>query len=385
MKTLLLGRLGLGLGLAICLGLGCASLTTRTVAPPDDRVAPAGVVHVRWRVELHAHQLFEARPEECAVGVVAGGRLVIGSRAGSMVGVSTANGHIDWATAATGGIDSEARLDPEHGQVYMGADDGSFYAIEPATGRIRWTYRAKGAIDERAELGGDTVYLASSADQVIALDARTGKWRWQYDRETPDGFTIHGYGGPRLHGNQLLEGFADGFLVSLQISNGEVAWAHGLAGTSEQFVDVDSTPVLDGQTVLAASYSGGVYALDLKDGATRWRAPIEGVGPLSLIDGRIYFASPRSGLHALAKQDGQILWRQGLPDAGDMTAPQAVGRFLVFSGSRGGLFVVEPATGRLLEVFNPGNGVCAGGTYDPATQRFYLLSNGGTLYALDID
>jgi outer membrane protein assembly factor BamB len=348
-------------------------------------VAPAGVVHVRWRVELHAHQLFEARPEECAVGVVAGGRLVIGSRAGSMVGVSTANGHIDWATAATGGVDSEARLDAEHGQVYMGADDGSFYAIEPATGRIRWTYRAKGAIDERAELGGDTVYLASSADQVIALDARTGKWRWQYDRETPDGFTIHGYGGPRLHGNQLLAGFADGYLVSLQISNGEVAWAHGLAGTSEQFVDVDSTPVLDGQTVLAASYSGGVYALDLKDGATRWRAPIEGVGPLSLIDGRIYFASPRSGLHALSKQDGQILWRQGLPDAGDMTAPQAVGRFLVFSGSRGGLFVVDPASGQLLEVFNPGNGVCAGGTYDPATQRFYLLSNGGTLYALDID
>jgi outer membrane protein assembly factor BamB len=384
MKTLRLGG-RVGLGLALCLGFGCASLTTRTVAPPDDRVAPAGVVHVRWRVELHAHQLFEARPEECAVGVVAGARLVIGSRGGSMVGVSTANGHVDWATAATGGIDSEARLDPEHGQVYMGADDGSFYAIEPATGRIRWTYRAKGAIDERAELGGETVYLASSADQVIALDARTGKWRWQYDRETPDGFTIHGYGGPRLHGNQLLAGFADGFLVSLQISNGEVAWARGLAGTSEQFVDVDSTPVLDGQTVLAASYSGGVYALDLKDGATRWRAPIEGVGPLSLIDGRIYFASPRSGLHALAKQDGQILWRQGLPDAGDMTAPQAVGRFLVFSGSRGGLFVVEPASGQLLEVFNPGNGVCAGGTYDPATQRFYLLSNGGTLYALDID
>ena len=376
--------MALGISALMMLLGGCAALTTRTVAPPDDRVAPAGVVHVRWRMELHTHQLFEARPEECAQGVVAGGHLVIGSRAGAMVGVATEDGHIDWATAATGGIDSEARFDVEHGQVYMGADDGAFYAIEPDTGRVRWSYHAKGAIERRAEVGRDTVYVATSADQVVALDARTGKWRWQYDRETPDGFTIHGYSGPQLHNGQVLAGFADGYLVSLQASTGEVVWAHSLAGTSEQFVDVDSTPVLDGDSVLAASYSGGVYALDSKDGSTRWRSLIEGVGPLSLIAGRIYFASPRAGLHAISRQDGQIFWRQGLPDAGDMTAPLSVGRYLVFSGSRGGLFVVEPATGQLLEVFNPGNGICAGGTYDPVTDRFYLLSNGGTLYALDI-
>jgi outer membrane protein assembly factor BamB len=380
---------------------GCASATVRERAA-EERVAPAGIVHVRWRTELHAHKLFEPQPEECASGALTGDRLVIGSRAGSIVGVRIADGHVDWATAASGGIDSPARFDVGRGQVYVGADDGSFYAVDPRDGRIRWSYRAKGAIEREAEFGpvsndggparstgkpgtpgSDSVYVATAADRVFALDATTGKWRWQYERETPDGFTIHGYGAPRLQGTQLLVGFADGNLVSLQTATGEVTWARSLASVSDQFVDVDSTPVLDGNKIYAASYSGGVYGIDAKDGAVRWRLPTEGAGPLSLIGGRLYFAASREGLHAVST-DGQILWRQGLADAGDLTAPLALGKYLAFSGSRGGLFIVDATNGDLLEVFNPGQGICAAATLDPSGTRLYILSNGGSLYALDV-
>ena len=368
--------------LSVALG-SCAGVTAREAKPANDRVGPAGIVHVRWRTELHAHNLFEPTPQECASGALAGDRLVIGSRASSIVGVRLSDGRIDWATKASGGIDSPARYDAQRGQVYIGADDGSFYAVGAADGRVRWTYRAKGAIEREAEIGSDAVYVATAADRVIALDAATGKWRWQYERETPDGFTIHGYGAPRLRGNHLLVGFADGNLVALQSASGEVAWARSLAAVSDQFVDVDSTPVLDRDTIYAASYSGGVYGLDAKDGGVRWRLGTEGAGPLSLLDGRLYFVAPREGLHALST-DGQILWRQGLAEAGDLTAPLALGRYLLFSGSRGGLFIVDAAGGDLLEVFNPGQGICARATLSADGTRVYVLSNGGTLYALEI-
>lgn len=369
--------------LAAAFAGSCARLTVRDAKPLDERAAPAGIVHVRWRTELHAHKLFEPSPQECASGAVAGDRLVIGSRASSIVGVRLSDGHIDWATATSGGIDSPARYDARRGQVYVGADDGAFYAVGAEDGRIRWTYRTKGAIDREAELGSDAVYLATGADRVVALDAATGKWRWQYERETPDGFTIHGYGAPRLRGTQLMVGFADGNLVALQAATGEVAWTRSLAAVSDQFVDVDSTPVFDRDTVYAASYSGGVYGLDVRDGGVRWRLGTEGVGPLSLLGGRLYFVAPREGLHAVTT-DGQILWRQGLADAGDLTAPLALGRYLVFSGSRGGLFIVDASNGDLLEVFNPGQGICASVTVSSDGTRLYVLSNGGTLYALDI-
>ena len=46
--------------------------------------------------------------------------------------------------------------------------------------------------------------VASAADRLVALEPRTGKSIWQYERESPEGFTIHGHSGPRLHRHHLL-------------------------------------------------------------------------------------------------------------------------------------------------------------------------------------
>ena len=250
-----------------------------------------------WRTTLHEHGLFEPEPEECATGALANGHLVIGSRASNVVGVAPDTGHVDWVTGVSGGVDSTARFDPSHGQVYVGADDGTFYAFYPASGAVRWTYHGKGASNARPS-GSHLIYAASATDRVVALEPATGKWRWQYEREMPEGFTIHGYAAPRLHGNQLLTGFADGYFVSLAAASGEVVWARSLATASEQFVDVDTTPALAGDLAYVASYSGGLCAVDLLDGVIKWRLPVEGVGDVSVADGRLFFVAPRQGLHS---------------------------------------------------------------------------------------
>jgi outer membrane protein assembly factor BamB len=365
---------------------GCASATVRRLDDSTAPVHPAGIVQIAWRVSLHDHGLFEPAPEECASGVLADGRLVLGSRAASVVGVAPDTGHIDWVTTVSGGVDSEARFDAARGQVYIGADDGSFYAVDPKTGKIRWTYRGKGAIERPVDIGSDLVYVTSAADRIVALEAATGKWRWQYERDMPEGFTIHGYAGARLRGDRLLAGFADGYLVSLAAATGDVVWAKSLAGASEQFVDVDTTPAFGqlGDTTYVSSYSGGLYALDTRDGTQRWRLGIEGAGDVTAAAGRLYFVAPRFGLHA-AHPDGHVLWRQGLSEAGDLTHPMVIGQYLVFSGSRAGMFVVNGSTGELLEIFNPGHGVCASPTWDEANHRLYVLSNGGSLYALNLN
>ena len=48
------------------------------------------------------------------------------------------------------------------------------------------------------------------------------------------------------------------------------------------------------------------------------------------------------------------------------------------------MFVVDRATGALLEMFNPGHGVCAAPTLDAVNRRLYVLSNSGSLYALSL-
>jgi outer membrane protein assembly factor BamB len=371
--------------LAAASALGCFGATVRRADQRGGHEYPAGVTALRWRTPINQRELFEPRPEECASGAVVGNRLIIGSRAGQVVALDLADGKIVWQTPVSGGVDAEARFDPSYGQVYVGTDDGFVYAVDPQSGGIRWSYRGKGAIERRPELGGDAIYVASAADRLVALEPRTGKSIWQYERESPEGFTIHGHSGPRLHRGLVYTGFSDGFLMALNAGTGDVVWARSLASASEQYVDVDSTPATLGEDVLlASSYSGGLYALSATSGDVRWRLGIEGASGVQVIGNRLYFAAPRDGLTALTLT-GDILWRQGLAEAGDLTPPVGVGPLLVFSGSRAGLFLVDRASGKLLEIFNPGRGMCASATIGPDGRTLYALANSGTVYALTLN
>jgi len=369
----------LGLLLVLC-GCGGGALHRATEARHE---YPAGVVQMRWRMVIHPYSASEAQPEECATGALVDSRLILGSRAGRVAAVDTASGRLIWSVPIAGGVDGEARFDQAHGQVYLGSDDGIFYALDPQEGTTRWSYKGKGAVERQPEVGAALVYFASAANRVVALEAATGKKRWQYERDTPEGFSIHGHAGPRLGGDVIYTGFDDGYLVALGAETGELRWAHSLAAASDQFVDVDSTPVLRDDLVIAASYSGGLYALRAKDGEVVWRLGVEGAVAIRAGATRLYVASPRDGLAAVTMQ-GRIAWRQGLAQAGDLTSPQEVGPYLIFTGGRSGLFVVDRSNGQLLQVFDPGRGMCAVPLIDAERREIYVLANSGTLYALSL-
>ena len=172
----------LGLLLVLC-GCGGGALHRATEARHE---YPAGVVQMRWRMVIHPYSASEAQPEECATGALVDSRLILGSRAGRVAAVDTASGRLIWSVPIAGGVDGEARFDQAHGQVYLGSDDGIFYALDPQEGTTRWSYKGKGAVERQPEVGAALVYFASAANRVVALEAATGKKRWQYERDTPE-------------------------------------------------------------------------------------------------------------------------------------------------------------------------------------------------------
>jgi outer membrane protein assembly factor BamB len=268
------------------------------------------------------------------------------------------------------------------GKIYLGTDDGSLVCLDAGTGKELWRYATRGAIWHPPVGWGELILFANDADHVYALERATGKWRWQYERETPEEYTVRGHGGVAVAGDRVYAGFADGNLVALAAASGDPVWVRSLAASETQFVDVDTTPVVDGEIIYVASASGGVWAIDAKDGSERWRAPITGASGIAMDGGRLYVTAADEGIHALDLA-GHVIWRQGLRGAGDPSEPIISGEYLFFGAASAGLFVVEKRSGKLVQQFNPGFGVSAAPTLGGG--RLFVLSNGGVLYAMSVE
>ncbi len=363
--------------LVVLLIAGC-STSAGTVR--EHFVAPADVLRVRWRQHLTEEPLIEYKPQEFAAATSDGRRVFVGSSAGGFYAFDATDGSILWHRKLVGGISARPRYVASENTVFVGSQGGAVYALDASTGANRWVYDVKGPVESQPTYADGMVYFASGENRVYAVDAHKGTWKWQYDRESPENnFTIRGYAAPLVLNGRVYAGFSDGYLACLTASSGDVIWARSLAGEATRFTDVDGTPTVAGGTLYVSSYSGGVYALDPKDGSTRWRYDVEGAGTVRVHDGRVYFSAAKFGLHAL-DLDGHVLWRQALAAGGELSTPLLVGRYVLVSSPAAGTYVADATTGHLYQFFYQGHGITAEPTTDG--RQVYVLSNGGYFYAL---
>lgn len=368
-----------GVGLAAgCVGLPPGEEPRVDVGQP--------VLHLRWKLVTADHGRTRV-PQEFA-GVVAGGGYVYGgSSGGRFFALDAVDGRVRWSQPL-GSVASRPVMGPD--RLFVGTNDGELLAVSLDHGDVMWRYPTRGPILGTPRLVGDTVVFSNEADQVYALDARTGAFRWQYKGETPEEYILRGHAGVAVDGDLVFTGFASGQMVALRLGNGSVAWLTTLKGDDDRFVDVDATPVVVGDTVFVSSSSGGVWALDKTTGLVRWRLPLEGAtasagqgatGGLTSDGERLYVAAAELGVYAL-DLDGNILWRQGTRGGGEPGPPVVVGDRLFYVLADGGLFIADKRSGRLLQSFDPGDGVSA----EPLVtdDLAYVLSNRGVLYALDL-
>lgn len=369
-------RLLASLLLTLALAAACARNyrlddTTPISEPPSD------VFRVLWHRKLVQRKLLDFRPQEWATAAIDDkGRVFVGSSGGVFFAIDAATDRTIWSREIGAGISSVPAIDGVAGLIFVGADDGRIRALDLKTGKQRWSYATQGTVDRTPVFSEGFVLFTTSEGRIYALDESTGKWRWQYDREVPEGFTIQGYAGVAIQGSTAFTGFADGMLVALRVYSGDVVWTRDLSGGKKQFVDVDATPVLMGDTLLTSSYAGGVYAVSTDTGSIRWQHPVEGASTVAVHDGRIFLTAPKVGVVALDTH-GHLLWRQAVP-RGVPSVPVAAGPYLFVAGTEMGLFAVDAASGRLLQYFDPGHGLSA----PPAVNMGYLstLTNQGHLY-----
>jgi outer membrane protein assembly factor BamB len=224
---------------------------------------------------------------------------------------------------------------------------------------------------------------------VIGFDRATGEALWRYQREAPEGFYVSEHAGLALSGDRLLTGFTDGVVVALDARDGSILWERDTTGDLQvssdtiRFTDVDTTPVVIGETVYVASFAGGLYALERSSGSVRWmRDDLTGVvGIAEAPDGRLILSSGDLGIVAARARDGEPLWKTRIA-RGAPTAPIVEGDLILVGESEGGLLALALDDGRELGRLENGHGFAASAEVEAGLGA--ALSNAGGLFVFAV-
>lgn len=266
----------------------------------------------------------------------------------------------------------------------IGSREGDVVALEAAQGTRRWQTRLSSEVLSPPQLGDGVVVAYAVDGKIFALDADTGKIRWQFDTQVPL-LTLRGLATPRIVGDRVLVGLANGRLLALQLADGKNIWSAEIAparGRSEleRMVDVDTTPLVLGDTVYSVAFQGQVTAVSIATGRVMWARDLSSAVDMSYDDTALYITSPDGVLTAVTRQSGEVLWQQEALQYRRVTGPARIGEYLVVGDVEGYMHWIERSTGSIVHRNRLDNAAIG---CDPIVvdDHVFVLTRGGVLDA----
>src|SRR5271170_2882447 len=148
---------------------------------------------------------------------------------------------------------------------------------------LAWTFQAddEGPMETSPIVYNGTMYVTSAHDHVYALDAATGKLKWEF-KDSPHVIAFAANRGIGLLDGNVYIGTLDGHLIALNAETGQKVWDKVMVeDTANSFYTMAPVPYHDpgtNQDMLLLGVSNGdwggngnISAYDPKDGHVIWR------------------------------------------------------------------------------------------------------------------
>jgi outer membrane protein assembly factor BamB len=138
--------------------------------------------------------------------------------------------------------------------------------------------------------------------------------------------------------------------VALNLANGGVGWESVVAlpkGTTEleRVADVIGLPIVDGRQVCAVAFQGRVACFDAQAGTTNWARDLSSYSGMAADNRNLYITDDRNAVVALDKTSGASLWKQDKLSGRSVSAPAALGRYVVVGDFQGYLHFLSREDG----------------------------------------
>jgi outer membrane protein assembly factor BamB len=340
---------GLTLALSGCSTVGSMSSTVGgwfgagpTKAKPAELVEfkPTASLVEAWKADTGDAEGHLFRPQVEGDDVVAAG----GNR---VVRIAVTNGNTVWRSDT--GVKLSAGAGAGLGLALAGGGKGELLALDLANGQPRWKVALSSAVTGQLLAVSDTVIARTGDGRVHGLSVADGSRKWLYTRNLP-ALSLRGSGGMVVRDDVLYAGFPGGKLVALNPANGAQLWEATVAlprGATEleRVADVMGNPVVDERQVCAVAYQGRVACFDRRTGAPLWSRDTSSSSGLAMDERNVYVTDDKDAVTAYDKASGRAGWRQDKLARRQVSAPLALGAWVVVADGEGVVHVLSADDG----------------------------------------
>ena len=189
--------------------------------------------------------------------------LYMGDLRGMMTAYDVETGKVLWSFNEKLPIQSQVNKVGDY--VYYGTKTGRLFSRHYLTGELNFAVDLGAPIESQPTFSMGRLLIHLRNHSILSLDASTGKLFWKYKRSIPYLTTLQRVSHMQPYNNNILVGFADGYIASLSLEEGVLNWEQRIS-EGYKFIDVDVKPVLFNDLIVIGSASGPIRFINPSNG-----------------------------------------------------------------------------------------------------------------------
>lgn len=270
---------------------------------------------------------------------------------------------------------------------------GDVTALKVQDGTQLWQVNVESPVRIGATIYGDTAYIVTISNELIAVDIHSGTIRWKH-QGISELSAILGGSEPVINDSTVIVAYSSGEYYALNTKTGDVVWSDTLTAalrsdTVSSITHIVANPIVSHDTVYVISHGGKMVATNIKTGDRDWQQNIGSIRTPLMIDDFLFVVSDLDELVCMDKKTGKVRYVVNLK-AYQTTdkdvklcffSPLLVNDKILIATSQGELLYISVQDGTLFEAFKTDKKIMHGPII--VNEKYFLLSNDGILAAYE--
>ena len=233
----------------------------------------------------------------------------------------------------------------------MGSADGQVLALSAANGTELWRADVRGEVLSAPAVAEKEIVVRTVDGQLRSLAVVDGAELWSTEQQIPR-LTLRGVATPVIAREMALSGFDNGRVIAVSMADGSTVWdspvspSHGRTEL-ERLNDIDAAVKVAGEDVFVVGFQGRAAMLALENGQIWWTRDLSSYRGVDVDDDQMYVSTSTGELVAMKRRTGTEVWRNDSLKHRGLSAPAAVGDFVVVADLDGYVHWFDRITGTI--------------------------------------